>query len=155
MARSTSTNVELAGDSAGAPFVHAVASWLNDEFIDCFEDEPSPFTVTLVVSDASLGNDVVLSRYLNAGPRTPDKVLVSKSMGKRAFALAVSDVRIGTGRPKRTLHVMTNSFPASELVVEYKVNLTAIRPEHKPTGELETPRQAIRREAGEVLMANW
>src|SRR5690242_3372906 len=29
---------ELAGDGAGAPFVHAVASWLNSEFIECFED---------------------------------------------------------------------------------------------------------------------
>lgn len=144
---------ELAGDGAGAPFVHAVSSWLNSEFIECFEDEPSPFTVTLVVSDASLGNDVVLTRYLNAGPRTPDKVLVSKSMGKRAFALAVSDVRIGDGRPKRTLHVMTNSFPASELSVEYKINLTQIRPEHKPTGELETARQAVRRVAADAVMA--
>jgi hypothetical protein len=144
---------ELAGDGAGAPFVHAVASWLNSEFIECFEDESSPFTVTLVVSDASLGNDVVLTRYLNAGPRTPDKVLVSKSMGKRAFALAVSDVRIGDGRPKRTLHVMTNSFPASELSIEYKVNLTQIRPEHKPTGEFETARQAVRRVAADAVMA--
>ena len=145
---------ELAGDGAGAPFVHAVADWLSAEFIDCFEDEPGPFTVTLVVSDASLGNEVVLSRYLNAGPRTPDKVLVSKSMGKRAFALAVSDVRIGTGRPKRTLHVMTNSFPASALTVEYKVNLSAVRLEERPTGELETTRQAIRREAGDAVMAS-
>ena len=145
---------ELAGDGAGAPFVHAVASWLNSEFIECFEDELSPFTVTLVVSDASLGNDVVLTRYLNAGPRTPDKVLVSKSAGKRAFALAVSDVRIGDGRPKRTLHVMTNSFPASELSIGYKVNLTQLRLEHKPTGELETGRQAIRRVAADALMVN-
>lgn len=145
---------ELAGDGAGAPFVHAVASWLNSEFVECFEGEPSPFTVTLVVSDASLGNDVVLTRYLNAGPRTPDKVLVSKSMGKKAFALAVSDVRIGSGRPKRTLHVMTNSFPASELAIEYKVNLTQLRLEHKPTGELETGRQAIRRVAADALMAS-
>lgn len=144
---------ELAGDGAGAPFVHAVASWLNSEFIECFEEQPSPFTVTLVVSDASLGNDVVLTRYLNAGPRTPDKVLVSKSMGKRAFALAVSDVRLGNGRPKRTLHVMTNSFPASELSVEYKVNLTRIRPERKPTGELETAQQAVRRVAADAVMA--
>ncbi len=145
---------ELAGDGAGAPFVHAVASWLNSEFIECFEDEPSPFTVTLVVSDASLGNDIVLTRYLNAGPRAPDKVLVSKSAGKRAFALAVSDVRIGDGRHKRTLHVMTNSFPASELTVEYKVNLTQIRPEQKPTGELETARQAVRRVAADAVMAS-
>lgn len=144
---------ELAGDGAGAPFVHAVASWLHSEFIECFEGEPSPFTVTLVVSDASLGNDVVLCRYLNAGPRTPDKVLVSKSAGKRAFALAVSDVRIGDGRPKRTLHVMTNSFPASKLTIDYRVNLTPVRLEHKPTGELETTRQAIRRVSADAVMA--
>jgi hypothetical protein len=144
---------ELAGDGAGAPFVHAVADWLNREFIECFEDAPSPFTVTLVVSDASLGNDIVLTRYLNAGPRTPDKVLVSKSAGKRAFALAVSEVRIGGGRPKRTLHVMTNSFPASELTVEYKVNLTKVRSVEKPTGELETARQAVRRVAADAVMA--
>lgn len=144
---------ELAGDGAGAPFVHAVASWLNSEFIECFENEPSPFTVTLVVSDASLGNDIVLSRYLTAGPRTPDKVLVSKSMGKRPFALTVSDVRIGTGSQKRTLHVMTNSFPASELTIQYKVNLSQVRPELKPTGELETARQAIRRAASEIVLS--
>lgn len=143
---------ELAGDGAGAPFVHAVASWLHKEFIGCFEGELGPYTVTLVVSDASLGNDVVLSRYLNAGPRTPDKVLVSKSRGKRAFELAVTDVRIGDGGPKRTLHVMTNSFPASKLVVEYKVNLTSVQPEEKPTGEMETARQAVRRAGGDGVM---
>lgn len=143
---------ELAGDGAGSPFVHAVASWLNSEFIECFEDEVSPFTVTLVVSDASLGNDVVLSRYLNAGPQTPDKVLVSKSRGKQQFALAASDVRIGQGPAKRTLHVMTNSYPASKLTVEYKVKLTAVRPECKPTGEEETARQAVRRVAGGAVL---
>jgi hypothetical protein len=143
---------ELAGDGAGAPFVHGVANWLSAEFIDCFEDGPSPFTVTLVVSDASLGNDVVLKRYLEAGPRTPDKVLVSRSAGRQAFALAVSDLRIGVGRPKRTLHVMTNSFPARELTVEYKVNLTRLRLEQRPSGELETARQAIRRVAGDALI---
>lgn len=143
---------ELAGDGAGAPFVHAVSSWLNKEFIECFENEPSPFTVTLVISDASLGNDVVLSRYLNAGARTPNKVLVSKSSGERPFAIAVSDVRVGNG-PKQTLHVMTNSFPASTLDITYKVNLTEIQPEQKETGEMETPRQAIRRVAGEAALS--
>lgn len=52
---------ELAGDGAGAPFVHAVAKWLRNEFFNCFEDEPSPFTVTLIVSDASLGNEVEIN----------------------------------------------------------------------------------------------
>ena len=143
---------ELAGDGAGSPFVHAVATWLHNEFIDCFEGEPSPFTVTLVISDASLANEVVLSRYLAAGQRTPDKVLVSKSHGQRAFDLAVSQLPLGGGGPKTTLHVMTNSFPASRLTVEYKVRLTSVGTEVRSTGEMETPRQAVRRVVGEAVL---
>jgi len=143
---------ELAGDGAGSPFVHAVATWLHNEFIGCFEGEPSPFTVTLVISDASLANEVVLSRYLAAGQRTPDKVLVSKSHGQRAFDLAVSQLPLGGGGPKTTLHVMTNSFPASKLAVEYKVRLTSVGTEVRSTGEMETPRQAVRRVVGEAVL---
>mgnify|MGYP000453742054 FL=1 len=142
---------ELAGDGAGAPFVHAVAKWLRNEFITCFEDEPSPFTVTLIVSDASLGNEVVLDRYLNAGERTPDKVLISRSEGDRAFRIAVTDVKIG-GIKTKTFHVMTNSYPASELGIHYRVRMTSVRPEETQLGTLETPRQAIRREAETKLL---
>lgn len=142
---------ELAGDGAGAPFVHAVARWLKEEFIEPFEGEDCPFTVVLIVSDASLGNEVVLNRYLNAGDRVPDKVLVSRSRGKKHFDLAVSKVAIGAGRP-RVLHVMTNSYPASRLTIRYRVNLSAIKIQEKQPGLLETPRQAIRRAAEEALL---
>ena len=141
---------ELAGDGAGAPFVHAVAEWLKDEFIEPFDGE-SPFTVMLVASDASLANEVVLDRYLNAGDRTPDKVLISKSHGCKPFALAVTKVRLGQGKPK-VLHVMTNSYPASELSVRYCVNLSSVRIIEKQPGLLETPRQAVRRVADEALL---
>ena len=145
---------ELAGDGAGAPFVHAVAEWLNNEFLACFEDagEHSPFSVTLVVSDASLGNEVVLERYLNAGDSTPDKVLVSKSPGERPFRLAVTDVRIAR-RKRKTLHVMTNSFPASELHIHYRVKMTALRLEasKRTPGEMQSPREAIRDQAGDAM----
>lgn len=146
---------ELAGDGAGARFVHTIAKWLSDEFILCFEDESSPFTVTLVASDASLGNDVVLDRYLNAGNRTPDKVLVSVSPGKLPFQVKANRVRIGLGSAKRsTLHVMTNSFPASQLHLRYRVQLTAVRIQEseKRPGELESPREAIRREAADAVL---
>lgn len=144
---------ELAGDGAGAPFVHGVAKWLQSEFIACFEDagQPSPFNVTLVISDASLGNEVVLERYLNAGDRTPDKVLVSKSMGKSPFRVAVTPVAVNRRR-YQTLHVMTNSFPASKLDIQYKVNLTSVKPELAKSGELENARQAVRRVSGEMLV---
>ena len=144
---------ELAGDGAGARFVHTIATWLNNEFIDCFEDEVCPFTVTLVVSDASLGNEVVLDRYLNAGERTPDKVLVSKSSGKRPFRLTANRIKIGQGK-RDTLHVMTNSYPASELHLHYRVKLTAVQlgQSTKNLGELQTPREAIRKAAEDALI---
>lgn len=137
---------ELTGDGAGAPFVHAITAWLHDEFIGCFEDAASPFTVTLVISDASLTNELVLARYLATGQmRAPDKILVSASSGQRAFDLAVSKLRLGTGGTKTVFHVMTNSFPATTLRLEYRVQLTAVTPQVRDSGEMETVRQAVRR----------
>lgn len=146
---------ELAGDGAGAPFVHAVAEWLSNEFIDCFEDagEQSPFSVTLVVSDASLGNEVVLERYLNAGDRTPDKILVSKSQGEKPFRVTATPVRIARKR-RQTLHIMTNSFPASELHIHYRVKMTSVETQEKQPSEQETPRQAILRVSAEAVLNN-
>jgi hypothetical protein len=143
---------ELAGDGAGARFVHTIAKWLCNEFIDCFDDV-SPFTVTLVVSDASLGNETVLERYLNAGDRAPDKILVSKSAGEHPFQVAATSVRIGGGY-RDTLHVMTNSFPASQLHLHYRVQLSSVTlgESKKYLGELQTPREAIRKAADEATL---
>lgn len=145
---------ELAGDGAGAPFVNEVARWLQAEFIDCFADhgEPSPFTVALIVSDASLANDVVLDRYLNAGTRTPDKVLVSQSVGSRPFRLAVGRMKVGGGK-KTVLHVMANSFPASALDIRYRVRLHHV-PLLPKDGVLPSPRRAIRDACGDKLLAS-
>ena len=92
---------ELAGDGAGAPFVNEVARWLQDEFIECFEDHGrrSPFTVVLVVSDASLANDVVLDRYLNAGsPNTRQGSVSRRARARRPFRLAVTRMKVGSGK---------------------------------------------------------
>jgi hypothetical protein len=140
---------ELAGDGAGAPFVHAVGRWLDEEFIDCFDGD-SPFTVVLVASDASLANDVVMDRYLNAGGRAPDKVLVSGSGGAQAFKLVASELRLG-GRPRPALHVMTNSFPADRLSLRYRVKLSKVALEAQG-GVLPTARKAVREAMGESLL---
>jgi len=144
---------ELAGDGAGAPFFHAIANWLRQEFLEPFEAEPSPFTVVLIASDASLSNEVVLERYLNSGARTPDKVLVSKSRGKRPFDLAVKDVTV-QGRKVRALHVMTNSFPASHLTLRYSIRMTNVHVGLTETGAPQTVRQAIRDHAEEAFLDN-
>ena len=146
---------ELAGDGAGAPFVNAVARWLQDEFIECFADhgETSPFTVILVVSDASLTNDLVLDRYLNASRgQSPDKVLVSRSEGSRPFRLTVGPMRVG-GQRHHVLHVMANSFPATSLSIRYRVRLNSVRLAPKD-GVVPSPRKAIRNACGEAVLAS-
>ncbi|SMF94308.1 Helicase conserved C-terminal domain-containing protein [Methylomagnum ishizawai] len=143
---------ELAGDGAGALFVHGVAKWLRREFIDPFDERGSPFTVVLIVADASLSNEMVLDRYLSAGHRIPDKVLISKSHGKKPFALAATRTAIGDRKRQPVLHVMTNSYPARSLAIDYKINLTSARIQEKPNGSLETPREAIRRTVDEALL---
>ena len=146
---------ELAGDGAGAPFVHAVSRWLAAQFIECFEDlgQDTPFTVILVIADASLANEVVLDRYLNAsqsGQRAPDKVLISPSDGAQAFRLLANEVRVGQIR-RPTLHVMTNSFPASTLDIRYRVTLSEV-PLVPVNGVEPSPRKAIRDAMGEILL---
>lgn len=144
---------ELTGDGAGAPFAHAVAKWLHEQFIECFEErgEQSPFTVVLVLADASLGNEVVLQRYLESGESMPDKVLVSRSAGERAFRLAAGELTLA-GRRYSALHVMANCFPASDLRIHYRVRMTAIRPQINLQGRMETAREAITRTMGTATL---
>jgi hypothetical protein len=141
---------ELTGDGAGALFLHTVARWLDAQFIQPFQHEPL-FRVILVVSDASLGNEVVLERYLSSGPATPDKVLVAPSAGNRPFRLAASSLKIG-GKQRQVLHVMTNSYPAAQLTVDYRVRLDLVAPEETPEGKKQTIRQAIARQQGDALL---
>lgn len=143
---------ELTGDPAGARFVDSVARWLDNQFVRPFKDEPL-FRVILVVSDASLGNEVVIDRYLNSGDRAPDKILVAPSAGKRPFRLAATPVRIG-GVARPVLHVMTNSYPANKLTVDYRVRLNVITPGNLPDGRVQTIRHAIAEQQGDALLAN-
>ncbi|MCW5595870.1 MAG: hypothetical protein KIT42_08360 [Rhodocyclaceae bacterium] len=144
---------EVAGDGAGALFVREVAEWLDKEFLEPFENLPggSPFKVGLIVSDASLGNEMVLESYLSTKKRAPDKVLVSPSGGDRPFRLAATKVDIGPGKPL-VLHVMTNSYPASKLDLEYRIRLTRLESEVRDDGSLKGIRERIRSQMDASLL---
>lgn len=146
---------ELAGDGAGAPFVHELARWLDEELIEPFENAPggSPFNVALVVADASLGNEVVFESYLTSGATAPDKVLVSRSTGDRPFSLAATRVPIG-GAQRDVLHVMTNSFPATTLKLQYHIHMHALAPEVRDDGTAKTVRERIRSQQADLLLAS-
>ena len=144
---------EIAGDGAGSPFVHALAGWLHREFIDPFiaEQQPSPFTVVLVLADASLANDQVLENYLRNDVEAPEKILVSDSAGPRPFRMSAGSLRLG-GHTMSVLHVMADGFPASHLTLEYHVRLTPVVSKPLSTGPPVSPRVAIREQQGQAQL---
>ena len=94
---------ELAGDGAGAPFVHKLAEWLHQQFLNPFETTPSPFRIVLIVADASLSNEVVLNSFLSSGDRAPDKVLISQSQGEAPFRVTGTNSKIAPESTQRSM----------------------------------------------------
>lgn len=144
---------ELAGDGAGAPFAHKLAYWLHQQFIEPFDSNQSPFKVILIISDASLSNEIVFNSYLSSGDRAPDKVLISQSQGEAPFRVTGTYTKLGP-RKHPTLHIMTNSYPASELKIDYSIRLAPITPGLTSDGKKQTVRQAIREQSEDELLAN-
>lgn len=144
---------EVAGDGAGALFCHGLAEWLTQQFIDPFEGELCPFRVVLIISDASLSNEVVLNSYLNSGDRAPDKVLISPTTGSSPFRVTGTVMRVGSGLHP-TLHIMTNSYPASTLDINYSIRLASITPGLTSDGQPQPIRQAVREQSAEELLSN-
>ena len=144
---------EVAGDGAGALFCHSLANWLNQQFIEPFEGEDCPFRVILIISDASLSNEVVLNSYLNSDERAPDKILISPTAGNAAFRVTGTTMKVGSGKYP-TLHVMTNSYPASELNINYSIRLAPITPGITSDGLPQSIRHAVREQAEDELLIN-
>ena len=144
---------EVAGDGAGALFCHRLAAWLTEQFIEPFEGEDCPFRVVLIISDASLSNEVVLNNYLNSGDQAPDKVLISPTRGNSAFRVTGTRMKVGLGRHP-TLHVMTDRYPASQLQIDYSVRLASVTPGLTRDGLAQSIRQAVRDQSAEELLKN-
>ncbi|MBD2500693.1 helicase C-terminal domain-containing protein [Anabaena azotica] len=144
---------ELAGDGAGAPFVRKLAEWLEAQFIKPFDTNQSPFKIVLILADASLSNELVLDSFLDSGDRAPDKVLISQSRGEAPFRVTGTHTKIGP-RKYPTLHIMTNSYPATELSIDYSIKLSPVKPGQNSDGTQQTIRQAIREKSQEESLTN-
>ncbi|MEH2420560.1 MAG: hypothetical protein V7K48_06320 [Nostoc sp.] len=126
---------------------------MEQQFIKPFDTNPSPFKIVLILADASLSNEVVLDRFLNSGDRAPDKVLISQSRGEAPFRVTGTCTKIGL-KKHPTLHVMTNSYPASQLSIDYSIRLSPIKPGQNSDGTEQTIRQAIREKSEEESLTN-
>ncbi|MDJ0678023.1 MAG: helicase-related protein, partial [Calothrix sp. MO_167.B42] len=144
---------ELAGDGAGALFIHELEKWLRQQFIEPFEGTQSPFKVILILADASLSNEIVLNSYLNSGKSAPDKVLISPTHGDAPFRVTGTNIKIGL-KKHPVLHIMTNSYPASRLNIEYSIRLSPITPQPAINGVEKGIRQTIREQLDQELLNN-
>lgn len=145
---------EIAGDGAGALFVKDVCRWLSEQFIAPFErSDTPPFHVSLVIADASLGNNAVFDSYLKAAPKAPQKVIISRCAGREPFRLSVSRVA-GLGVDNQALHVMTNSYPACRLDITYRVRLHRVGREQDDRGREKTIRARIRSQGKDALLGS-
>lgn len=149
---------EVTGDGAGALFVHAITQWLQEQFLDPFGNSPSPFRLILIIADASLSNEIVLKNFLesnqgNLDQRVPDKVLISPSRGDEPFHVTGTELKVGRGKHP-TLHIMTNSFPATSLTIDYRIYCKSIEPELNAQGIAKTIRTLIREESESFLLQN-
>lgn len=147
---------ELTGDQAGSLILKAIHQWLFDQFIEPFRDDTPLFKVILIAADASLGNEVVMDSFINSGDQEPDKVLVSKSIGNQPFSLASRPVikRDRKKKPEPMLHVMTNSYPAKSLTIDYRIRFNTCKVSIKDNGRKQTAREAITRQFEEDLRNN-
>ena len=108
-------------------------------------------TVVLVLADASLANDQVLTNYMLNDVEAPEKILVSNSAGPRPFRLSAGRLRLG-GRNMNILHVMADGFPARNLTLDYHVRLTPVLSRPVTMGPPVSPRVAIREQQGEAQL---
>nr|MDQ2695261.1 hypothetical protein [Pseudomonadota bacterium] len=149
---------EIAGDACGCAFVHAITAWLEENFLHPFAEagEASPFRVLLILADASLGQELILSRYLEGDSEAPGKVLVSAADGAQPLRMTVHPVGLGPGRKKRDgLHVMTNSFPAARLTLAHRLTLERLSGEEFDPHLARKPEPSqIRALRGEELLDN-
>ncbi|CAK0765045.1 Helicase [Gammaproteobacteria bacterium] len=132
---------EITGDSAGVPATNNIAKWLRQQFIKPFSENPL-FRVILILSDASLINEVVLTNHIEGGNRAPEKILVSNSIGKIPFLMKETTLKINKVQSP-ALHIMTNSYPSSSLQIDYRVRMSPVQLNQK-NGILQTVWSAIR-----------
>lgn len=138
---------EITGDSGCRSFINEMHKFLSKNFIDPF-DGNSPFTVTVILADASLSNVNAIQNYMKKLDPLPAKMFISPSVGNFPFKMQTADICDGKGfRP--SIHIMANCYPATELKINYMLMQYAINPEKDEMGLERNLTQQFRSEIGE------
>lgn len=105
---------EITGDDGGVEFLSGISNILSKYQLT---DSPYGFNVKIIVADASIVDQEVITQHLSSSSAEPDKIYF-RHASNLAQPLAVQQFSF-KGLPATAIN--TNSYPASNLDITYKV----------------------------------
>ena len=138
---------EITGDSGTRTFINEMLKFLSKNFIEPFQGN-SPFTVTVILADASLSNVNAIQNYMKKQDQLPAKMFISPSLGNFPFKMQTADLDDGNC-VRSSIHIMANCYPASDLKIQYMLKQYAVVPETDDFGLDKNLTHLFRQKAGE------
>ncbi len=114
---------EVIGDSGGAELLHELVKISKRLKLD------KHFKLKIIASDASIAGKDVIKQHLSKQEPSPAKILyrqvVDKTIEAKPLSIQQAQVKMGFSKLDATL-INANTFPASELVLSYKVGVEMV-----------------------------
>ena len=136
---------EITGDTGSRRFIDEMTQFLYQNFIEPFSGE-SPFTITMILADASLSNEKAMQDYMQTIKPLPAKIFISPSEGDYPFKVISAPINTGHFL-KPAIHILANCYPANTLKIEYMLKQYAIFPEKDAFGVLKSLNQLFQKES--------
>ncbi len=121
---------EVIGDSGGTALFHELVKMATTKPLQLNQH----FKVKIIASDASIAGIDVIKQYFYKQEPSPAKILyrhVDKHVDTKSLSVQQDKFKVQRFRQETATIINANSFPASELVLTYKVCLDEQRKEDK------------------------
>jgi len=113
---------EVIGDSGGIELVHELVNLSRDNGLQLAQH----FKVKIIASDASIAGVDVIKQHLSKREPSPAKILyrqIDKQVDTKSLSIQQDKFKVHRFKADNATIINANTFPASELVLSYKVNV--------------------------------
>jgi hypothetical protein len=125
---------EVIGDSGGTLLLHELVNLSKDKELQLAQH----FKVKIIASDASIAGVDVIQQHLSKREPSPAKILYRKAdklIDTKALSIQQDKFKIHRFKADKATIINANTFPASELVLNYKVNVAMATLEALPDND--------------------
>jgi hypothetical protein len=113
---------EVIGDSGGTELLHELVNLARDKELQLAQH----FQLKIIASDASIAGIDVIKQHLSKREPSPAKILyrqIDKRVDTQSLSIQQDKFKIHRFKADNATIINANTFPASELVLNYKVNV--------------------------------